>query len=513
MRRRAAAALLVPLLLLPACGLPLAQGVRAPGEVPAEESLPEPINVLPPGPQPGATPEEVVFGFLAAQSSSADEHAVARGFLQPDRAGTWDDDAGVTVFDPFTVTASATRSGEEAQVRLDLQVLGRVAADGAATASPATDSFQGYRLRLVSGQWRLVEVPPGLTLSPAARDRVLDPVTVHYLAPAQPGQLHHLVADLVQLQAGDDTPRLLVERLLAGPSSALGASARTAVPAGTRLLSVRASASGEVVVDLSAEVSELADDARRDLSAQLVWTLRNLPGFSRLRLLVEGRPLVVPGAGDPQPRTAWSSYDPDAGTGEGEPSYGVVEGRLLALDPGSQVDPAQPVEGTVLEAAVDPREDRLAVLTDAEAGRVLSTGRLTGPLRTAAQGRLRSPTWGSGQSGVWVLRTGAGPRCSACPRTATRWRCGSTACPSSTRARSCASAATACGSRWSRAGRCGPVGWRPTTRASPCGSSGCARCSRASSTSPGRPAPPWSPWSATTTPPGCRCCASTSTGR
>lgn len=410
--------LLAGAVLLAGCGLPLADGVQSPGDVPAEQSLPEPISVLPPGPQPGATPEDIVFGFLSAQSSPTEDHAVARSFLSADRVGTWDDDAGVTVYNPRTATASATHSGEEAQVRLDLEVLGRVGEDGAANVQAPAPSFQGYRLRQVAGQWRLVEVPPGLTLSPAARDRALDPVTVHYLAPSPPGGTRHLVADLVQVPAGGDV-RALVERLLAGPSSALAGSVTTAFPEGTRLLSAHHAADGEVVVDLSREVAGLSDERLRELSAQLVWTLRNLRGFSRLRLLVAGRPLSVLGAGEVQPRTAWSGFDPSGAGGNDQPAFALVGGRVRALEPAGGPQKPAAADGDavpglvaddlpgVVEAAVAPRTRRLAVLTESGGVRTVRTAAPAGRLVVgAADAGLRSPTWGSGEAGLWVLRTG-----------------------------------------------------------------------------------------------------------
>ena len=99
---------LVLLLALAGCGLPRAGGVQRPGEVAAEQRLPEPINVLPPGPQPGATPEEVVLGFLAAQSSGRDRHGIARSFLAPDARAGWRDDAGVVVHDPGKTSAESS---------------------------------------------------------------------------------------------------------------------------------------------------------------------------------------------------------------------------------------------------------------------------------------------------------------------------------------------------------------------------------------------------------------------
>lgn len=48
-------ALLAALLLLPACGLSLPEGVRSAGDVQPVRDEPAELRVIPPGPQPGAS--------------------------------------------------------------------------------------------------------------------------------------------------------------------------------------------------------------------------------------------------------------------------------------------------------------------------------------------------------------------------------------------------------------------------------------------------------------------------
>lgn len=400
---------------LAGCGLPLADGVHRPGAVPAEQRLPQPINVLPPGPQPGATPEEVVLGFLAAQSSARDQHRIARSFLAPVDRPVWRDDDGVTVYDPRTAATGRPRptADGEVEVALSIDVLGVVGADGAARVQSAQARTQRYRLRETAGQWQLVSVPDGLTLSPAGRERSYDPVSVYFLAPPGPaGDREHLVADLVEMPADQDRAEQVVGRLLAGPSAGLGDSAGSAVPPDTVLRApVDTSASGEVTVDLAGPADRLVGTARADLSAQLVWTLKDaLPDFTRLRLLIDGQPLQVPGIGSPQPRSAWGSYVPDGP--DASPGLALTGGQLhslLPVDADEDPPPVAPVVGAV-DLAVDSRRARLAVLTVDGATTTLRTGPLIGPLVAGLQDPgLRSPTWGSGDLGLFLLRTGAQP--------------------------------------------------------------------------------------------------------
>ena len=67
---------------------------------------------------------------------------------------------------------------------------------------------------------------------------------------------------------------------------------------------------GVARVDLSSSV-QLADDAaRRALSQQLVWTLRQLPDVQAVDVTAAGQPFFVPGVGNPQSRDAWPEVDP-----------------------------------------------------------------------------------------------------------------------------------------------------------------------------------------------------------
>ena len=448
MRRHAAAALVLALgPLVAGCGLPLSGGVQRPGEVAAAERLPAPINVLPPGPQPGATPEAVVLGFLAAQISARDAHGIARSFLAPAERDGWRDDAGVTVYEPRTATVGTpVDDGDGVLVDLSLDVVGEVAADGSARVQPPERTVQRYRLRRDDrDQWQLVQVPHGLTLSPAGRDRAFDPVSVHFLAPRDaPDASRHLVADLLQLPADGDRAPELVERLLAGPSLGLGASAQTAVPEGTRLLEpVRTSPDGEVLVDLSEQVLALPPERRQELSAQLVWTLRQVPDFTRLRLLAQGTPFAVPGADVVQPETAWSGYAPE-GPVERPAGLALVGGMLRVLDPPTaERPPPRPPSSAGSSTTPWTRGSAGSRRWTADGTRrSVLVGALAGPLEQVAgpaTGCAR-PRGGAATAGCGCCAPGRRPRCCSSPRRGSgrRGGCPWRGCPTSAPTRCCA---------------------------------------------------------------------------
>ena len=413
--------LLVPALLLTGCSLPLPQGVQVPGRVAPEQARAQDIKVLPPGPRDGASPVEVVEGFLGAQSNPDDHHAIARSFLAPRDQGSWHDQAQVDVYDPPSLsvtpsTGAAAPGNRDATVVVDATISGVIAPDGHYSAQVPAPLTETYRLRREPrGQWQLVSVPPGLRLTSADRDRSFRARSTYYIAPSYvKGSAPHLVPDQVLLPVDTDVARALVDRLLRPVSAALAGTVTSAVPAGLTASRVTTSTAGLVGVDLSAQALTLSGSDRQALSAQLVWTLRGLgAGFTGLRLTVRGRPFRVPGADEVQDNSSWQSWDPD-GLAPGAPVY-YVDGRRLRAQqgtlPSGPATAGRPGEGQAVAVdavAVTPDRARLAVLSRSPAGRhnLVRTGAVTAGTfsQVTPSGRYTSPSWGSGELGLWLLR-------------------------------------------------------------------------------------------------------------
>ncbi|MCW2600348.1 MAG: Lipoprotein LpqB, beta-propeller domain-like protein [Frankiales bacterium] len=411
--RRVLAALL--LAAAAGCSLPLPQHVQAVREVQPQRRQDDAIQVLPAGPQEGQPPIEIVQGFLGAQANAEGQHAIARQFLTDRAAAAWRDEAGVQVYDPDRLevkqSPDSAASGGSSTVSVTSIVSGQVRADGSYVARTASRVTESYQLERVKGQWRLSVVPAGLRLTAADRQRSYQASDVYYLAPAVRGSPAHLVPDQVFLPVGADPAKTLVQRLLQPPSQAVAGSVTSALPSGTQLRSVSTTASGLVTVDLGPSLARLPSSARQALSAQLVWTLRDLgPAFTGLRLLSGGAPLKVPTAGQVQDAGDWNAYDPE-GLGPNPPYFFVASRRLhasvtLPSGPATAGDAGDPQAVPVDAIAVTPDRTQVALLDGVAPGAVkVRTGPLRGPYTTGptADG-LSSPTWGSGQLGLWLLQ-------------------------------------------------------------------------------------------------------------
>lgn len=394
------------LLVLAGCGLPLPEGVRSAGQVRAEEQEPGRIQVLPPGPQDGATAVELVEGFLRAQSSPGEAHAVARQFLAP---GTeWDDRGLVLVYRASSPTVVVDPEQPDS-VLTRLETVARISADG---------SYQLERRSLAeryttglnpAGQLRLTSVPQGLRLSPADRELSFRPYDVPFLGLTATGAAaSRLVPDRVFIPVTDDPAQALVEAALRGPSLPLRGAVTSAVPVGTSLLAPVGVDAGVVTVDLSAEAAALDPPGRARLAAQLVWTLH--PTYPGVRLFVQGERLEVEGVGEVQGVADWPAYEP-FGADADAPLLYLQQRTIRNLDgplPRSEATPGGML--AVDEAAASPPSGALGLLTRSPGGPdEVRTGPRSGPFGPALLTRpgLGSLSWGSGEQGLWVLQRGA----------------------------------------------------------------------------------------------------------
>lgn len=344
-------------------------------------------------PRPGASPEDVVRGFLRASADFRNDHLVARLHLTPQARQRWQPDASTTVYDrveaPLTVAAdgdTVTVSGSE---------VARIAAEGGYQRTPPeTEVTRSFTMALVDGEWRIASLEDGLLLSLVDVQESFRQVSLYFLSPS----LNTLVPDTVLLPELAGLSTKLVSRLLRGPSAALRGGVQTAFPPGTSLevpsVPVR---DGLATVRLDETALSADDDQREQMSAQIVWTLKQLgPEIDRIRITAGGEDLVVSGVPEEQPRDSWPTFDPNGLTGT--PSVYVVRGgevgRMLAGEFGPVPGPAGTGQPPVRSPAVSLDEERVAAV--AVDGRSLYVGRLAtdAPFeRAVTGGDLDRPSW------------------------------------------------------------------------------------------------------------------------
>ncbi len=387
------AALLAACASMPTSG-PIVQGEQV--DVAQPDSV---VRAIARPPESGMTPVEIVSGFIQASASFEDDHAVAREYLSPLAAGSWDPSTGTIVYDGVPTLAA---NGPSA-VDMTATQVGAITSEGRYEVSPPgrviTDAFV---LDLIDGQWRIADPPTGLLLSRSDVERAFRSYPVYFLDPT----FTTLVPDprLIPVD-GPGLSTSLMRALTAGPSQWLAPGVRTALPDGTEL-AVDAVPVVEGVARVDLDASALITDGatRRALSAQVVWTLRQVPGVRSVDLNAGGQVFPVPGVGNPQPMDAWPTFDPNQMPANTAP-YAVVAGRAVILDeqtpravPGAAGLALPPLDGI----AISLDGARIAGLDTAGAlwvGPLAAGQQLNEVIPEAGQSR---PSFGGGTS-AWVV--------------------------------------------------------------------------------------------------------------
>ncbi|MEO8106918.1 MAG: LpqB family beta-propeller domain-containing protein [Actinomycetes bacterium] len=265
------------------------------------------VRVLPRDPVVGQSPEEVVSGFLEASASFVNDHEVARRFLSPSAAETWNAEAGVTVIDDSPdYRLERVRGG----VRLMARQVARIGADGAYHPRDEVEIEPIFELDRVGDSWRITELPPGLILDRIETSLALRAYELYFMNPERT----LLVPDPVYLpldQTGSATR--LVKSLLVGPTRWLSPAVQSVIPSGTTLVvdSVPIE-NGVARVDLSADFLESDVEEREQAAAQITMTLLGLSStVTGVAISVQGEPLLLPVAPAVMTRETWETYDPD----------------------------------------------------------------------------------------------------------------------------------------------------------------------------------------------------------
>jgi len=287
-RLRSAAAVVGLMLaaLLTACtGLPTSGPVVA-GEAIDEEAGSVDFSFLPDDPPPGATPEQIVSGFLAAGSGPRDDWGTARQFLAPDFRASWQPTARATIDLPGERVFS---SGTDGTVTVSVTPEASVDATGALSMTDAGSMPLSFRLVDVGGEWRISEAPDGVVLDRARFQAVFREYSVMYFDPSW----SYLVPDRRWFPATNAATHI-TEALVDGePSPWLAGSVATAFPSSlelaTRAVPLEA---GVAQVPLSQSALAIVPDTRDRMQAQLEASLQSA-GIIGAQMSVDGEPVAA----------------------------------------------------------------------------------------------------------------------------------------------------------------------------------------------------------------------------
>ena len=293
-RLTALTAVLAGALLAGCGGLANSGPVRSGLEVGSGESIE--LRQFFPGPQPGASQEGVVLGFIRAGAASDGAYETARRFLTASASESWNPDATLVLQsgdDAPTVTQV-----DPATVTLTVRVAGTVSASGRyEAAAPGTTVTSTFSLTPVNGEWRVDGLPEtfGRWIKRSDVPRLVQPFAVHYVSLSR----RATVPDVRWFPLDRLAARLARAQIDPVPGFLQGA-AVSAVPVGARLLGDAVSVeNGVAEVNLISGSLEPGQATRQNLWAQFVTTLTQDPAVTAVTLAVDGVPVDLDGVAGP----------------------------------------------------------------------------------------------------------------------------------------------------------------------------------------------------------------------
>lgn len=296
------------------------------------------------GPEDGQAPDLLVRDFFAANARPSQQYQVSRTYLTPDSAAQWNPTSTITVVDRLDVNSAIPDQNNGDPSRLPGQasrtltydvrgnVVGTVSPGGGYV--PADQEFtEQLQLRQVDGQWRISNAPDQIVIERNALRNHYQPHAAYFFDPGGTT----LVPDRRWIFSGSSSlDAALISIIVNGPSASLA-------PGVMNELSPEATFAG--VVDGEYQITgltDLDDDARRRLTAQLVWTLAlaDIPGPYNFNF--DGTSVALGENGSTELTVEdFAEYNPQAYAGRVTSLYALRDGSLNLIGEG---DP-NPVDG------------------------------------------------------------------------------------------------------------------------------------------------------------------------
>jgi hypothetical protein len=262
------------------------------------------VDFLPPGPSTGATPEEIIAGFIAAGTAAQENYRVARSYLADEVSEDWNPNASVLIRrgEPLVSVVSNTVARYVVPVIASIDELGRFS-----TSASVSSQTLDFRLVLEDNEWRISGLADGIVLTEAAFAEAFASYRLYYFSAGY----RELVPDVRWFATRGEVSSKIVRGLLEAPSFWLDQGATvSAFPEGTQLaLTPIPVVDGVASVDLTTRVLTADEITRSRMLTQLTASLAQVQGISSARISVNQNDLVINALGEEGPSLA-SGRDP-----------------------------------------------------------------------------------------------------------------------------------------------------------------------------------------------------------
>lgn len=350
-RRRIRAVILatVAVLALSGCaGLPMSGPVNRGNDVNEDAGAPD-FSLVPDRPQPGASPEQIVEGFLKAGSGPTGNWEIARMFLDDSIRSSWKPEAGV-IIDEQGGERVYSATGQDA---LTVSIVGIATIDENGAYEPASAPAQlPFELAQDDdGEWRITRANDGIVLDSALFTSVYHRYSLMYFDQSRT----YLVPDVRWFPATYAATRITTELVEGAPSPWLAASVVTAFPESVTLVSRSVPVPGGTAqVELSSAALALEPETLDLMQTQLTESLATA-SVAEVEMTVAASPL------DADVVSTRSTRITGAPLVESEGQLGFFSGSELTPIPGLS-DTMTTVSPTAIQ--VSPDRDYAATLVE-----------------------------------------------------------------------------------------------------------------------------------------------------
>lgn len=238
-------------------------------------------EITPAGPADGASPEEIIRGFLRAGIGANDDYLVARQYLTAQKAQSWRPDTQALV---YADSLLIQQGQEQSKYKVEVPVGTQVNSLGLATSFARTNSMDlEFTLEEVNGQWRISELPDGVVLEQSEFKQSFSAFSLYFYDQT----FTYAVPDIRWFADRASVATSLVRVLIAGPAPYLQGAVRSAIPDNSSLTrnsvpiennNAQVSLSG---TGISNDMSQL--DIER-IHTQLKQTLTRISGIENISL-------------------------------------------------------------------------------------------------------------------------------------------------------------------------------------------------------------------------------------
>lgn len=322
------------------------------------------VDFLPPGPSTGASPEDILEGFVAAGAAAQNNYRVARSFLTEDFADRWNPNQSALIREGESriIDQGGASLVYEAQIIASVDDSGRYEA----AASPTTQALE-FELEEQAGQWRISQAPDGIILTDTSFGEAFESYSLYYYS----ADYRELVPDLRWFASRGDVLSKVVRGLFQEPSYWLaGGVTASAFPSGTQLvLSPVPVVDGQAQVDVNEAVVDANATQRERMLFQLSTTLSQISGVSDAIITYNQTPVRIITTDENQPVL----------TSGRDPRSLVVRGLDFGYLQAGRIDSIEGLERTIVtlrpeEVFFNQSLQHAAVLGEAGVWRVTESG-------------------------------------------------------------------------------------------------------------------------------------------